>query len=168
MNPELPNGWSVKDGVLDNCAPQEEGKKHKRYANLRTEREFEDFKLSLEVRVPEKGNSGVYLRGLYEVQVSDTLGKALDSHNMGAIYSRIQPTVAAERPAGQWQTLDMTLVNRHVTVVLNGRTIIDNQPLIGCTGGALSSELSAPGPIFLQGDHTSVQYRNIVLRPVLR
>ncbi|MBM3891188.1 MAG: DUF1080 domain-containing protein [Verrucomicrobia bacterium] len=162
------SGWNVKDGVLDNHAPQEEGKPHKRYANLRTEREFEDFNLKLEVCVPKNGNSGIYLRGIYEVQVADTSGKPLDSHNMGGIYSRITPAVAAEKPAGEWQTFDITLVDRHVTVIVNGKTIIANQPLLGCTGGALTSDEFRPGPIYLQGDHTSVQYRNIVLRPVVK
>ncbi|MHB8899902.1 MAG: 3-keto-disaccharide hydrolase [Thermoguttaceae bacterium] len=167
MNPSAPNGWSVRDGILTNHAPQEPGK-HISYANIRTEADFEDFNLTLEVRVPEGGNSGVYLRGIYEVQVADTFGKPLDSHNMGGVYSRITPTVAAEKPAGQGQTLDITLVDRHVTVVLNGKKIIDNQPLLGCTGGALWSDEFRPGPIYLQGDHTSVEYWNIVLRPVVR
>jgi len=120
------------------------------------------------VNVPRRGNSGVYLRGIYEVQISDSYGRDLDSHNMGAIYSRITPTVAAEKPAGQWQTLNITLLNRHVTVELNGKVIIDNQPLLGCTGGALWSDESKPGPIYLQGDHSAVSYRNIVLTPILK
>jgi hypothetical protein len=167
MNPSAPNGWSVRDGVLANDAKQEPGK-HISYTNIRTDAEFEDFNLMLEVRVPENGNSGIYLRGIYEVQVGDTFGRGLDSHNMGGIYSRITPTVSAEKRAGQWQTFDITLVDRHVTVVLNGIKIIDNQPLLGCTGGALWSDEFRPGPIYLQGDHTSIEYRNIVLRPVVR
>ncbi|RME92305.1 MAG: DUF1080 domain-containing protein [Verrucomicrobia bacterium] len=163
-----PNGWRVENGILRNVAVQEEGKPHRSYTNLRTEREFEDFNLTLEVRVPPKGNSGIYLRGIYEVQVTDSYGKPLDSHNMGAIYSRITPTVSAEKPAGEWQSFDITLVDRHVTVILNGKKIIDNQPLLGCTGGALWSDEFRPGPIYLQGDHTSVDYRNIVLRPVIK
>ncbi|HCO93389.1 MAG TPA: hypothetical protein DIU00_05465, partial [Phycisphaerales bacterium] len=115
-----------------------------------------------------RNNSGVYLRGIYEVQVSDTFGRELDSHNMGGIYSRITPTVGAEKPAGQWQTLDMTLLDRHVTVKLNGKTIIDNEPLLGCTGGAMWSDQFRPGPIYLQGDHTAVNYRNIVLTPIVQ
>jgi hypothetical protein len=130
--------------------------------------EFEDFNLKLEVNVPAGSNSGVYLRGIYEIQVFDSFGKALDSHNMGALYSRITPSVAAEKPAGEWQTLDMTLVNRHLTVVLNGKTIIDNQPVLGCTGGAMWSDEFKPGPIYLQGDHGTVSYRNMVLRPVVK
>ncbi len=85
---------------------------------------------------------------------------------MGAIYSRITPTENAAKPAGQWQSFDITLMDRHVTVILNGRKIIDNQPLLGCTGGALWSDQFRPGPIYLQGDHTSIEYRNIILRPV--
>ncbi len=165
----LKSAWSVEGGVLVNRPPaHEKGKPNVRTANLRTEREFEDFKLTLEVNVPKGSNSGIYLRGIYEVQVMDSFGRPLDSHNMGAIYSRITPSVAAEKPAGEWQTMELTLVDRHATVVLNGRTIIDNQPLAGCTGGAMWSDQFRPGPIYLQGDHGPVSYRNLVLRPVVK
>ena len=163
-DPGAKNGWSAEDGILVNKPVQKDG----HYGNLRTAAEFEDFNLKLEVNVARGENSGVYLRGIYEVQVADTGGRGLDSHNMGGIYSRITPTVNAEKPAGQWQTLDMTLLDRHVTVVLNGRKIIDNQPLLGCTGGALWSDESRPGPIYLQGDHTGIKYRNIVLTPIVK
>ena len=164
-NPRQKNGWSVKDGVLTNNPVQPAGR-HISYGNLCTVDEFEDFNLNLELNVPKGGNSGIYLRGIYEVQVSDTHGRGLDSHHMGGVYSRITPTVSAEKPAGQWQTLDITLLDRHVTVILNGKKIIDNQPLLGCTGGALWSDESKPGPIYLQGDHTGVNYRNIILTPI--
>ena len=167
-DPGAVNGWSVKDGVLINNPAQEDGKPHKNFGNLRTEKEVEDFNLKLEVKVETNNNSGIYLRGIYEVQVADTYGKRLDSHNMGGVYSRITPTVNAEKPAGEWQTCDITLVDRHVTVILNGKTIIDNQPLLGCTGGALWSDQFRPGPLYLQGDHTGVCYRNLVLRPVVK
>jgi len=167
-DPNAVNGWSAKDGLLVNDPAQEQGKPHKNYGNLRTDREFEDFNLTLETRVAKGGNSGIYLRGIYEVQVCESFGRGLDSHNMGGIYSRIKPTVAAEKPAGEWQTFDITLVNRHVTVILNGQKIIDNQPLLGCTGGALWSDVFRPGPLYVQGDHTGIEYRNIVLRPVVK
>ena len=167
-SPHADNGWSVKDGLLVNEVSHEKDKPHRNFGNLRTDREFEDFNITLEVRVPKGGNSGVYLRGIYEVQVVDSFGKPLDPHNMGAIYSRIKPTANAEKPAGEWQTMDITFVDRHVTVVLNGTKIIDNQPVRGCTGGALWSDVTRPGPIYLQGDHTSIEYRNIVLKPVLK
>jgi len=167
-NPGQTNGWSVEDGILVNKPVQQEGKPHISYGNLRTTDEFEDFNLKLEVNVPRGGNSGIYLRGIYEVQVSDSYGKNLDAHNMGGIYSRITPTVNAEKPAGQWQTMNITLLDRHVTVKLNGKTIIDNQPLLGCTGGALWADEFRPGPIYLQGDHSAVTYRNIVLIPIIK
>jgi len=167
-NPKALNGWIVADGLLINRIEQEEGKPHKNYGNLRTDREFEDFNLTLETRVPKGGNSGVYLRGVYEVQVMDSYGKPLDPHNMGALYSRIKPGVSAEKPAGEWQSLDITLVARHLTVILNGKKIIDNQPVLGVTGGALTADEFKPGPIYLQGDHTGIEYRNLVLRPVAK
>jgi hypothetical protein len=168
LNPKHANGWKAKDGVLINDVTQEKGKPHKSFGNLRTEKEFEDFNLTLETRLPKDGNSGIYLRGIYEVQVCDSYGRPLDPHNMGAIYSRICPTEAAEKPAGEWQTFDITLVDRHATVILNGKKIIDNQPILGCTGGAMWSDQLKPGPIYLQGDHAGVEYRNIVLKPVVK
>ncbi|MFC1604964.1 DUF1080 domain-containing protein, partial [Planctomycetota bacterium] len=167
-NPRQANGWSVNDGILVNNPVQKEGGRHISYGNLCTEAEFEDFNLKLEVNVSKGNNSGVYLRGIYEVQVSDTYGRGLDSHNMGGIYSRITPIVSAEKQAGQWQTMDITLLDRHVTVKLNGKMIIDNEPLLGCTGGAMWSDQFKPGPIYLQGDHTGVNYRNIVLTPIIK
>lgn len=167
LDEEHVNGFKVVDGVLVNDPVQEEGKQHVHYGNLRTEQVFEDFNLKLEVNVPPGNNSGVYLRGMYEVQVLDSYGKELDSHNMGAVYSRIKPSVAAEKPAGEWQSLDITLCDRHATVKLNGTTIIDNQPLYGPTGGAIIADVFAPGPIYLQGDHGKVSYRNIVLTPII-
>jgi hypothetical protein len=167
VEPDAVNGWSVHDGLLCNNHAQEKDKPEKNYGNLRTVAEFEDFKLHAETRLPKDGNSGIYLRGIYEVQVYDSFGKPLDSHNMGAIYSRVKPTVNAEKPAGEWQTLDITYVDRHATVVLNGVKIIDNQPILGPTGGALWPQVDRPGPIYLQGDHTGIEYRNIVLWPVV-
>jgi hypothetical protein len=159
------NGWSVEDGALINRVDKKSGK---HYGNLRTDAEFEDFNLTLEVRTQAESNSGVYLRGIYEVQVMESFGKPLDSHHMGALYSRITPSVSAEKAIGEWQTMDITLVDRHLTVILNGKTIIDNQAVLGCTGGAMTSDEFKPGPIFLQGDHTNVDYRNMVLRPVVK
>jgi hypothetical protein len=159
------NGWSVVDGMLQNRVVKA---KDKHFGNLRTDAEFEDFNLKTEVRTQEGSNSGIYLRGIYEVQIMESFGKPLDSHHMGALYSRITPSVNAEKPIGEWQTLDITLVDRHLTVILNGKTIIDNAPVLGCTGGAMTSDEFKPGPIYLQGDHTNVDYRNMVLRPVVK
>ena len=167
IDPNSANGFKVVNGTMLNDPVQPENGEHIYYSNLRTEQEFGDFNLKLEVNVPKGNNSGVYLRGLYEIQVVDSYGLALDSHNMGAVYSRITPSEAVEKPAGEWQTLDITLVDRHITVIFNGKKIIDNQAVEGPTGGAISSDVFAPGPIYLQGDHGKVTYRNIVLTPVL-
>jgi hypothetical protein len=164
VSPGAGNGWTARAGVLANN-PAAIGKEHT--SNLRTVETFEDFRLTLDVNVPAGSNSGVYLRGIYEVQISDSYGRDVNPHHMGAIYSRITPAVAAEKPAGEWQTLDITLCRRHVTVVLNGQTLIDNQPLYGVTGGAMWADESRPGPILLQGDHGAVSYRNMMLHPIL-
>ncbi len=166
LEPNSVSGWKVMDGVLVNDPVQRDGEPHISYGNLRTTETFEDFNLKLEVNVPSGSNSGVYLRGIYEVQVMDSYGKPLDSHNMGALYSRIVPLLAAEKPAGEWQEMDITLYKRHLTVVLNGKKIIDNQPVKGVTGGAMTADEFIPGPIYLQGDHGKVSYRNIVLTPI--
>ncbi len=167
IDPKQVNGFRVMNGMLVNDPVQEEGQRL-HYGNIRTEKEYEDFNLKLEVNVPEHSNSGIYLRGMYEIQVADTYGKELDSHNMGGLYSRIAPVVAAEKPAGEWQSLDITLCDRHVTVNLNGKTIIENQPVYGPTGGAIIADVFKSGPIYLQGDHGKVSYRNIILTPIIK
>ena len=167
VEPKAFNGWHADQGLLINTQEREAGQPHRSFANLRTVAEFEDFSLHAETRVPKNGNSGIYLRGTDEVQIFDSYGKPLDAHNMGAIYSRITPTAAAEKPAGEWQTVDILYVAQHATVVLNGIKIIDNQPVLGPTGGALWPEMDRPGPIYLQGDHTGIEYRNLILRPVI-
>lgn len=162
------NGWSMKDGILFNDPKQKDGEAHIWYGNLRTEQEFEDFNLKLDLKVDENCNSGIYLRGMTEVQVSDSYDKPVDMHGtMGAVFSRITPTVNAAKPAGEWQTMDITYVDRHITVKLNGTTVIDNQPVYGPTGGALIWDVLSPGPIYLQGDHTEASFRNIILTPII-
>jgi hypothetical protein len=166
IDPNQTNGFKVENGELVND-PVNTGGQRVSYGNLRTDNEYSDFKLTLEVNVPEHSNSGVYLRGMYEIQVVDSYGSKLDPHNMGALYSRITPSVAAEKKGGEWQTMEMILCNRHLTVVLNGTKIIDNKPVYGPTGGAMQADVMKPGPIYLQGDHGKVSYRNMVLTPIL-
>lgn len=162
------NGWKVVDGVLVNDPQQPAGDPHHyHYGNLRTDDTFEDFNLKLEVNIPEGSNSGVYLRGIYEIQVVDSYGMDRDPHNMGALYSRVTPAMSAEKEPGAWQEMDITLYNHHVTVKLNGKTILDNVPVEGVTGGAMTADEFSPGPIYLQGDHGEIHYRNMVLTPIL-
>lgn len=150
------NQWVVKDGILIN---QKSG------ANLISESTFEDFKLHLEFRVPEGSNSGVYLRGRYEVQVTDSKGMEPALDQLGAIYGFLMPTDMAAKSAGEWQSMDVTLIGRLVTVVLNGKTIICNAEIPGVTGGAIDSHEGNPGPLMIQGDHGAVDYRNITITP---
>ena len=166
INPNQTNGFKIINGELVNDPVSPEGQRVS-FGNLRTDSEFEDFKLTLEVNIPEGSNSGVYLRGIYEIQLVDSYGKELDSHNMGALYSRVTPSVAAEKKPGEWQTMEIILCQRHVTSILNGVKIIDNQPAYGPTGGAMQADVFKAGPIYLQGDHGKVTFRNIVLTPIL-
>ncbi|EMI46899.1 family 16 glycoside hydrolase [Rhodopirellula sp. SWK7] len=167
-NPAQENRWKVVNSVLVNETPKTTFNPYAKYGNLRTDREFEDFNLNLDFKVPPGGNSGIYLRGRYEVQVVDRDSRMQGIIGIGSLFSRIKPTVNAGKPGGEWQHYDITLVDRHLTVILNGQKVIDNEPIVGCTNGALDADESKPGPIYLQGDHTSVQYRNIVLRPVVK
>jgi hypothetical protein len=148
--------WKVVNHVLTNAAAG---------ANLVTRDSFTDFKLHVEFRYSAGGNSGIYLRGRYEVQVEDTPGMEPKNDGLGSIYGFLTPSEIAAKQPGEWQSYDITLVGRTVTVVLNGRRIICEQAIPGITGGALNSDELAPGPIFLQGDHGPVEYRNIVLTP---
>lgn len=169
-NPAKINGWSVQDGVLRNTTAKTDFSAYGDHANLRTDAEFTDFQLHLEFRLPAErgGNSGIYLRGLYEVQVTHRDSSMQGINGPGAVFGRITPASNQGRPAGEWESYDITLVDRHVTVVHNGVTVIDRQPVAGPTGGALHADVTRPGPLMLQGDHTAVEYRNIVLRPVAR
>jgi len=162
------NGWSVKDGVMVNDTPKKDFSAYGDHANIRTVKDFEDFRLHIEFKPPAGGNSGVYLRGMYEVQVVDRDSKMQGLQGVGSIFGRIKAKENAGKPGGEWNSYDITLVDRHVTVILNGKKVIDNDPVPGPTGGAIQSDVTMPGPIYLQGDHTSVVYRNIWIEPVIK
>jgi hypothetical protein len=148
------NQWAAKDGQLVNA---------QRGANIKTTRKFDDFKLHIEFNCPDEHcNSGVYLRGRYEVQVG-TEGGTQPSHEQGAIYGMIAPSPAQPLGFGQWQVYDITLVGRNVTLIQNGTKVLDNAEIPGITGGALDANEGEPGPFFLQGDHGPIAYRNITV-----
>ncbi len=172
-DPKARMGWSVKDGVLSNDTGIDPTKTNRGGAgttHLQTKRaDFYDFDLSYDVLVPAKCNSGVYLRGRYEIQVLDYFGRGkTDCHFMGALYDLITPTASAEKPAGEWQHVDLTLYKRHLTVTLNGVKIIDNQPIPGVTPGAIDGNEFVPGPILLQGDHSNASFKNMILTPIVK
>jgi len=149
------NGWRVEKGVLINTPPS---------SDLYTEEKFWNFELHYEYKIPPGGNSGLYLRGRYEIQILDDYGQPPREGGNGAIYGKIAPKVNASKPADQWQTVDVKMVGKQVTVRLNGTIIIDKQEINGVTGAALDDREDEPGPILLQGDHGPVFFRNIRLK----
>jgi hypothetical protein len=150
------NQWQAENGIL---------RSPKSGSNLVTEESFTDFKLHIEFRYQKGSNSGVYLRGRYEVQISDSKGLEPSKGDLGAVYGFIKPNEMVAKNAGDWQTYDITLVGRMITVVANGKTIICDQEIPGITGGAINSKESEPGPLLLQGDHGPIEYRNIIITP---
>ena len=151
------NQWVVKGGVLQSPHPG---------MNVMTERTFGDFKLHIEFRYPKGSNSGVYLRGRYEVQIQDDRGLDPADDRFSGVYGLLAPTEITARPPDVWQSYDITLVGRMVTVVANGKTVICNREIAGPTGGALDSKEGTPGPLMLQGDEPgAMEFRNIVLTP---
>jgi hypothetical protein len=157
------NKWVARNGELVNDNPEVPGQRIHGAANIKTTEKFQDFKLHIEVNCPEGGNSGIYLRGRYELQVGTEGGK-LPSHEMGAIYSWYPPPAGSELGLGKWTSFDVTLVGRHVTVLRDGKVYHDNVEIPGPTGGALDSNEAEPGSFYLQGDHHGViTYRNITI-----
>lgn len=151
------NEWSVKDGVLSNA---------KGGANLISDKKFSDFMAHIEFRYPEGSNSGIYLRGRYEVQIADNFGLAPLDIYFGGIYGFLEPNENAAKKAGEWQTYDITLIGNRVTIVANGKTVINDQTIPGITGGALDSKEGEPGPFMIQGDHGPVEFRAFEVTPV--
>jgi hypothetical protein len=158
--PNPANMWKVEDGNL--VSPG-------RGPELISNSKFRDFKLHIEFNCGEKANSGVYLRGRYEVQIETNSDQEPANHHTGAVYGFITPTPELTRKAGEWQTFDITLVGRTVTLVQNGQTVVDHQEIPGITGGALDSHEGMPGPIYLQGSEDGhVAFRKIVITPAVK
>ncbi len=158
-------GWKPSEGTNQWKAVNGELQNAKGGSNLITTDTYTDFKLHVEVKYPKGGNSGIYLRGRYEVQVEDNGTEEPLPVHLGGIYGFLVPNENVSKGPDAWQTFDITLVGRRVTVVLNGKTIIADQTIPGITGGALDSDENAPGPIYLQGDHGPVVYRNLTITP---
>ena len=157
MSKPGPPAWTVRKGTLISPGNGPE---------LINDSKFQNFKLHVEFNCGKVANSGVYLRGRYEVQIETESQAEPPSHHTGGIYGFLAPSPELPRKADEWQTFDITLLGRKVTVVQNGQTIIDNQEIPGITGGALDSHEALPGPIYLQGSEKGhVAFRNIVITP---
>jgi hypothetical protein len=152
-----PPNWTVQNGTLVSPGHGPE---------LISDPKFQNFKLHIEFNCGKEANSGVYLRGRYETQIETESQDEGPTHHTGAIYGFLAPNPEQPRSPDTWQTYDITLIGRRVTVVQNGKAVIDNQDIPGITGGALDSHEGAPGPIYLQGSEKGhVAFRNIVITP---
>ena len=154
-----PVGWTVKDGALAG-----DGKAN----DIISEQKFWNFDLHIEFKMAPHSNSGVGLRARYEIQVLEDFGHPPGTHTDGALYARIPPAVNASKPAGEWNTYEIRVVGRTVTVVLNGKKVIDKGEIEGLTAIAADANEAEPGPIYLQGDHGPVEFRNITVTPLVK
>lgn len=159
QDPTKPMNWSIVDGSMTNGDHAN---------NLVSKMKFRDFKVHAEYRLVEDSNSGIYLRGRYELQVMMDFGKPPESHGHMSIYSWVAPLVNATKPVGEWQVADAVIVGNKVTAVLNGQTVQNNTTIQAITGGALDADETAPGPLMIQGDHSKVWYRKVTVTPITK
>lgn len=152
------NQWKVVNGILTNA---------RKGANLVSEQKFRDFKLHTEFRIPEGSNSGIYLRGRYEVQITDSYGNDPSDIEFSGIYGFLPPNEMTAKPAGEWQSYDIILIGRRVTVIANGTPVIMDQVIPGMTGGAIDNKEADPGSFLIQGDHGPIEFRSFEVTPAL-
>jgi hypothetical protein len=158
LNPDAPMKWTVQDGILRNAPPT---------TDIISEQKFWNFKLHVDFRIIENSNSGIGLRGRYEIQILEDYGKPPNSHSAGALYSRVAPSVNASKPPGEWQSYDIRLVGRQVTVVHNGTKVLDKVEVEGLTAIANNADEGEPGPFIVQGDHSYVEIKSFVVTPLV-
>ncbi len=158
LNPGVEFKWTVQDGVMRNAPPT---------TDLISEQKFWNFKLHVDFRITEHSNSGIGLRGRYEIQILDDYGKPVNTHGAAALYSRVAPSVNASKPAGEWQSYDIRLVGRQLTVVHNGTKVLDKVEVEGLTAIANNSDEAQPGPFIVQGDHSYVEIKSFVVTPLV-
>ena len=151
------DNWRIVNGILTNS---------KSGANLISDQKFTDFKLVTEFRYPEGSNSGIYLRGRYEVQIADNHGLEPSDIYFGGIYGFLEPNENVAKPANEWQRYEIKLVGNRVTIMANDKVIIKNQTIPGITGGALDSKEGDAGPFMIQGDHGPVEFRLFEITPI--
>jgi hypothetical protein len=157
--PTVEMKWSVVDGVLKNAPPT---------TDIVSDQNFWNFAAHIEFRIIEHSNSGIGLRGRYEIQILEDYGKPPNSHGSAALYSRVPPSVNASKPAGEWQTYDIRLVGRDLTVVENGTKVLDHVHVDGLTAIANNANEGEPGPFIVQGDHSNVEIRKFTVTPLTK
>jgi len=157
--PDAEMKWTVKDGILRNAPPT---------TDIISEQSFWNYTLHIDFRIVDKSNSGIGLRGRYEIQIADDYGKPAGTHGAAALYSRIAPSVNASKPAGEWQSYDIRLVGRTLTVVHNGQKVLDKVEIEGLTAIANNADEDKPGPFIVQGDHSYVEIKSFVVTPLIK
>ena len=176
-----PAAWKLADGAVSPSG-----------GSIRSVREFGDVQVHVEFAEPvparghgqERGNSGVFLQGLYEVQVLDSDGdRTYPDGQAAAIYGQSPPQVNAARPSGEWQTYDIVFTvarfdadgslqkPAYLTVFHNGVLVQNHVALLGPTiNGALAKygakPLPATGPLGLQDHGEAVRFRSVWIRPL--
>lgn len=153
--------WKIANGILENEPPT---------YNPISKQKFQDFKIEAELKLDKDQNSGLYLRGRHELQLALGMGNPATNGRQGfvSIYGWKAPDVDAGKPAGEWQTLEAIVVGNRVTVTVNGKRVHDNAVMPAMTGGALDNDELAPGPIMIQGDHSRVSFRKLVVTPIVK
>ena len=154
------NSWSAKDGVLQNTVnPGEHG------TDLVTNEKFWNFTVRYEYMVPDGSNSGFYLRGRHELQIlGDFMSGKPAKNGNGSIYNFKAPDEFISKRGDEWQTVEATIIGNKITVIQNGVKIHDNVECKVATGSEIDNKIDQPGPIFLQGDHGTVAFRNIRIK----
>ena len=177
--------WTKLDGQAPAEWPVVEGVATVGKGSIRSKDKFGDAQVHVEFNIPympdkkgqARGNSGVYLQGIYELQVLDSYGLPPKNNECGGIYQQIVPAVNACKPPLQWQTYDITFhaakregdkvtKKARLTVVQNGLTIIDDKEISPTPGGVKGIEEGEDGPIMLQDHGNEVQFRNVWVKPL--
>jgi 3-keto-disaccharide hydrolase len=158
LNPGAEMKWTYQDGILRNAPPT---------TDIVSDQKFWNFKLHVDYRIVEHSNSGIGLRGRYEIQILEDYGKPPNTHGAAALYSRIAPSVNASKPAGEWQSYDIRLVGRTLTVVHNGVKVLDKVEVEGLTAIANNADEAEPGPFIVQGDHSYVELKKFTVTPLV-
>ena len=154
------NSWKVEDGVLKNTVSKGE-----HGTDLVTDAKFWNFTVKYEYMVPDNSNSGFYLRGRHEIQILGDFAKGTPAINgNGSIYNFKAPDKFVSKPGGEWQSVEATIIGNRITVLQNGVKTHDNVQCNKATGSEIDGKVGQPGPIFLQGDHGTVWFRNIRIK----
>ena len=165
MRDEFLQYWSVKDGEILNPGTG---------AYATTDKDYGDFELVLEYNMAPKGDSGVYLRAVPQVQIWDPTDEKAFKHNAqlgsGALWNNSpgkpgkDPLVLADKPAGEWNTLRVVMVGARVSVWLNGKQTVDHAILENYYDR--KAAIPAKGPICLQTHGAAIRWRNIAIREI--